>query len=130
MGLVFFYQTVICYMGCINLNCYRSKKVQKCSLMGLKVWWSWGSWSKISKLQQLDDFSFFGYKSAENFSYGFKNLEKLGVGIFFSKSPNIGRFSIFHAKLQFLRGWILFLSIKTTIIWDFLENVCQGLKRA
>ena len=29
----------------------------------------------------------------------------------------------FHAKLRFLRGWVLFLSKKMTIIWDFLENV-------
>ena len=26
---------------------------------------------------------------------------------FFSKSPKAGRFLIFHAKLQFLRGWML-----------------------
>ena len=56
--------TFICYRGCLNLNWYISKKVQKNFLMGLKIWWSWGS------------------------------------RIFFSKSPIVGRFSIFHAKLQ------------------------------
>merc|ERR1711973_570596 len=40
-----FYETFICYGGCLNLNCYISKKVQK------------------------------------KFSYGFKNLVKLGVEI-------------------------------------------------
>ena len=29
----------------------------------------------------------------------------------------------FHAKLQFLRGWVVFLSKKNTFFWDFLENV-------
>ena len=33
----------ICYRGCLNLNCYIGKKVQKSFLMGLKNWWSWGS---------------------------------------------------------------------------------------
>ena len=56
--------TFICYRGCLNLNCYIGKKVQKNFLMGLKIWRSWGS------------------------------------RIFFSKSPIVGRFSIFHAKLQ------------------------------
>ena len=45
-----------------------------------------------------------GKKVQKNFSYGFKNLVKLGVGIFFSKSPIIGRFLNFHAKLQFFAG--------------------------
>ena len=35
--------TFICYRGCLNLNCYIGKKVQKNFLMGLKIWWSWGS---------------------------------------------------------------------------------------
>ena len=33
-------------------------------------------------------------------------------------------------KLQFLEGWMLFLSKKTTLFWDFLENVRQRAKRA
>ena len=52
-----FYETFICYRGCLNLNCYIGKKVQKNFLMGLKIWWSWGSGKKISKTQQVGDFS-------------------------------------------------------------------------
>merc|ERR1711973_1052346 len=33
-----FYETFICYGGCINLNFYISKKVQKNFLMGFKIW--------------------------------------------------------------------------------------------
>ena len=33
-----FYETFICYVGCLNLNCYISKKVQKNFLMGFKIW--------------------------------------------------------------------------------------------
>ena len=51
------YETFICYRGCLNLNCYIGKKVQKIFLMGLKIWWSWGSGKKISKTQQVGDFS-------------------------------------------------------------------------
>ena len=50
-------ETFICYRGCLNLNCYIGKKVQKIFLMGLKIWWSWGSGKKISKTQQVGDFS-------------------------------------------------------------------------
>ena len=39
----------ICYRGCLNLNCYIGKKVQKNFLMGLKIWWSWGSRIFFSK---------------------------------------------------------------------------------
>ena len=42
LGLVFFWN-FICYRGCLNLNCYMGKKVQKIFLMGLKIWWIWGS---------------------------------------------------------------------------------------
>ena len=92
-GSFYFYETFICYRGCLNLNCYIGKKVQKNFLMGLKIWWSWGS------------------------------------RIFFSKSANIGRFSIFHAKLQFLERlgalfgqffvifWVFF-SCKTSVFWE------------
>ena len=31
-------ETFICYRGCLNLNCYMGKKVQKNFLMGLKIW--------------------------------------------------------------------------------------------
>ena len=30
--------TFICYRGCLNLNCYIGKKVQKNFLMSLKIW--------------------------------------------------------------------------------------------
>ena len=33
-----FPETYICYRGCLNLNCYIGKKVQKNFLMGLKIW--------------------------------------------------------------------------------------------
>ena len=42
-------KTFICYSGCLNLNCYMSKKVHENFLMGLKVWWSWGSRFFFSK---------------------------------------------------------------------------------
>ena len=38
-------------------------------------------------------------KKCRTFSYGFKNLVKLGVRIFFSKSPWVGRFLDFRPKL-------------------------------
>ena len=38
--------------------------------------------------------------------------------------------AFFHAKLQFLRGWVIFLSKKATLFWDFIENVRQRVKRA
>ena len=83
-----------------------------------------------------------GKKVRKNFLMGLKIWWSWGSGFFFSKSPNKGRFSIFHAKLQFLRGcvlflgkkhffhgklrflggWMLFLSKKTTIFRYFLEN--------
>ena len=44
-----FYETFICYRGCLNLNCYIVKKVQKKFLMGFKIWWSWGSRFFFSK---------------------------------------------------------------------------------
>ena len=34
----YFYKTFICYRGCLNLNCYMSKKVHENFLMGLKIW--------------------------------------------------------------------------------------------
>ena len=37
------FETLICFRGVFNLNCYISKKVQKKFLMGLKIWGSWGS---------------------------------------------------------------------------------------
>ena len=49
---------------------------------------------------------------AEQKSYGFKNFEKLEVHIFFSKSQQVERFLIFHAKLQVLSWFFLFLSKK------------------
>ena len=44
-----FYETFICYRGCLNLSCYIVKKVQKNFLMGFKIWWSWGSRFFFSK---------------------------------------------------------------------------------
>ena len=38
MGSFDFYETFLCYRGCLNLNCYIGKKVQKNFLMGLKIW--------------------------------------------------------------------------------------------
>ena len=35
----------------------------------------------------------------------------------------VKKIHFFHAKLQFLRGWVVFLSKKNTFFWDFLENV-------
>ena len=32
--VLYFYETFICYRGCLNLNCYIGKKVQKNFLMG------------------------------------------------------------------------------------------------
>ena len=34
----YFYETFICYRGCLKFNFYISKKVQKNLLMGLKIW--------------------------------------------------------------------------------------------
>ena len=71
-----FFGTFKCFRGCLNLNCYIGKKVQKTFFMGLKNWWSSGS------------------------------------RFFFFKSPKVGRFSIFHAKLQLFTGLGFFFSIK------------------
>ena len=34
----YLYETFICYRGCLDLNFYIGKKVQKNFLMGLKIW--------------------------------------------------------------------------------------------
>ena len=52
----YFNETFICYRGCLNLNCYISKKVQKNFLMGLKIWWSWGSRIFFSKSPKVGRF--------------------------------------------------------------------------
>ena len=49
-------------------------------------------------------FNKIGVKSAEKFSYGFKNFVNLGVEIINFKITPVGRFSIFHAKLQVFAG--------------------------
>ena len=36
--------------------------------------------------------------------------------------------SFLMQNFRFLRGWVLFLSKKTTIFWDFLENVGKRSK--
>ena len=33
----YFYETFICYRGCLNLSCYMGKKVHENFLMGLKT---------------------------------------------------------------------------------------------
>ena len=77
--------TFICYRGCLNLNCYIAKKVQKNFLMGLKIWWSWGS------------------------------------TIFFSKSPWLGRFSIFMENFSFYGDGCSFWAKKWSFAWK-IEN--------
>ena len=52
-----------------------------------------------------------GNKVQEKFSYGFKNLVKLGVRK--KNTQQVGRFLIFYAKLQVLPWFLLFLSILT-----------------
>ena len=54
-------------------------------------------------------------KCAQQFSYGFKSLVKLGVWNKISKSQQVGGFFKFDTKLQILRRFLLFLSKKTTI---------------
>ena len=45
-----------------------------------------------------------------------------GSGIFFSKSPMVGRFLIFYAKIQILSRLVLFLSNKNDIFLKFLKK--------
>ena len=35
--VLYFYETFVCYRGCLNLNCCMGKKVQKNVLMGIKI---------------------------------------------------------------------------------------------
>ena len=50
---------------------------------------------------------------------------KLGVEIFFSKSPIVGRFSIFHAKLQVFAGLGAFLMEFFVIFVSFFHAKFQ-----
>ena len=69
---------------------------------------------------------YIGKKVQKNFLMGLEIWWSWGSGfLFFSKSSNIRRFSIYHAQLPFLRGWVLFLSKKTIIFRYFLENRCS-----
>ena len=57
------------------------------------------------------------------FFYVFKNLVKLGVGIFFFQNLLTKEgFQFFMQNFSFLRGLVLFLSKRTTSVRYFLEN--------
>ena len=49
---------------------------------------------------------YLGKKVQKNFSFGLKNLVKLGAGIINSKISRVGRSCFFRLKLQVL-GWFL-----------------------
>ena len=55
-----------------------------------------------------------GKKVQKNFLMGLKFCEVGGLEFFSSKSLQVGRFLIFHAKLQVFPWFLLFLSKKTT----------------
>ena len=124
-----FYETFICYRGCLNLNSYMSKKVQKNFLVGLKVWSSWGSRFFFSKSPLVGRFSFFHAK-LQVFWGGFSFLGQFFSQFFVIFSSKTWVFSgagwsfwvkktlFFLAKLQFLRGWMLFLG---TFFVNFLS---------
>ena len=65
----------------------------------------------------------------KNFLMGLKIWWSWGSGFFFSKSPKVGRFSIFHAKLQFLPGWMLFLIPFLSIFCLFLPKPWNQVSR-
>ena len=138
------------------------KKVQKNFLMGLKIWWSWGSSIFFSKSQKVGRFSIFHAKLQlfvglgalfRTFFWHFlvifscKNSVFSEAGrSFWVKKDNffMQNFSFWRAgwsfwylfcyfsiqKFSFLGGWVLFLSKKMTIFWDFLENVARRLVSA
>ena len=66
------------------------------------------------------------YSRAEQNSYGFWNFEKL-VGFFFSsKSLQVGRFLIFHAKLHVL-GWFFSYWIKKQNFFEIFLKLTPNL---
>ena len=110
-------------------------------------WNEWNEWNDESQFWVFDpDENFICYRGClilkwyigkklqKNFLMGLKIWWSWGSRFFFSKTPIVGRLSNFHAKLQFLRGWVLFLSKKMTIFWDFLSFVPklwnQGSRRS
>ena len=103
---------------------------------------AWGEVSKLRWVKQKRSFYFFWtficYRECLNLNcYISKKVQKIflmglkiwwswGSRFFFSKSPIVGRFSIFHAKLQFLRGWVLFL---VPFLWFFCLFVPKSLNQ-
>ena len=79
----YFFQTITCYSGCLNLSCYISKKVQKKFLVGLKVCWSWGS-GFFFKIPIGRTVLIFSCKTSV-FAFRLKRIPiVLGVSIFFN----------------------------------------------
>ena len=108
---------------------YQSGRYEPLSIFAIELlpsyfWIKWNLMKWWSIFWVFDFYETWGVyiceKVQEKFSYGFKNLVNLWVGK--KKSHKVEQFLIFHAKLQVLSRFLLFLSKKTIINYDFIKS--------